>query len=173
MVLAVTAFLASALDTSAAAAMPTGRLPEVFVAACLEGKVSLSAGEAGAVAFDELPSALRKRLGSPSSGQAWRLNSFGNSYLYVLNYPSRPGIDPKICGLASDRMTFNAAAEALEMRIFGQIYPERGEGLQWLMAQDGYIATATTAGEFNVVQINWLSEAGRAAIERNLRPFTR
>lgn len=172
MIPAIAAFFVSAVDTSAAAAMHTSRLPEIFVAACLDGRVGLSPAEAGAVAIDELPPALRNRLGSPMSGQAWRLNSPGRAYLYVLNYAPRPGLDPKVCGLASDRMGLDSAADALEMRISGDVYPERGPGMQWLMPQDGYVAIATKAGTFNIVQINWLSEADRAATEARFRRVT-
>jgi hypothetical protein len=172
MVLEIAALLASALGTSAAAIVPTGRLPEIFVAACLDGSVSLSPGDAGEVAVENLPPALRNRLGKPTSGQVWRLNSPGQAYLYVLDYPSLPGTDPKICGLASDGMSLDVATNALEMRIAGSVYPDRGKGLQLLMPKDGYIAIATKAGKFSIVQINWLSETDRAATEKHFRPVT-
>lgn len=172
MVLEIAALLTSALGTSAAATVPTGRLPEIFAAACLDGSVSLSPREAGAVTVEELPPALRKRLGKPTSGKAWRLYSPGQAYLYVLNYPDQPGTDPKICGLASDNMSFDEAADALEKRIAGSVYPDRSKGLQLLMPKDGYVAIATRAGKFNIVQINWLNEADRAAAEKNFRSVT-
>lgn len=168
----VTVIAALVLSASAAPAPPvmdTSRLPETFVAACLDGRVTLSHGEARAVSVDELPQELRRKLGKPTSGQAWQLQTGGRTYLYLLNYDAAQADDAKICGLASETMSLNVAADAVEKRMTGYVGSERLDGMQWLMPSDGYVATVTKAGDFNVAQINWLSEIGRAALSRKVR----
>lgn len=146
-------------------------LPQLFVAACLDGKATLPKGETRAVSIDDLPQDLRNQLGSPASAQVWRLNSPGRAYLYLLNYGPEAD-ETKICGVASDRMSLPAAADALEMRMAGYAGSERLEGMQWLMPQDGYVATLTKAGELRVLQINWLSEPARGALLKQVRRVT-
>lgn len=149
----------------------TANLPELFVAACLDGKASLPKGEARPVPIDELPRVLRDQLGNPASGQAWRLASTGQAYLYLLNYD--PGADEtKICGVASDSMNVAAAADAVEMRMAGYAGAERLQGMQWLMPQDGYVTTLTRAGELRILQINWLSERARGELLKQVRRVT-
>jgi hypothetical protein len=146
-------------------------LPEVFVAACMDGGARLSAGQAALVNFEALPMSLRERLGKPASGQVWKLAGPGRAYLYILNYEPQRGVNPKICGLAADSMDLNAAADALETRVAGSVRSNRLRGTEWLVPRDGYMAVATTADDFNVVQINWLSAEQRAealAAIRNL-----
>lgn len=167
----VIAIAALALSATAAPPAPVNGLSEIFVAACLDGKASLSPGEARAVAVDELPRDLRKRLGSPTSGQAWRLQD-GRTYLYVLEYQGGRADDSKICGLASDSMSLHTAADAVEKRMTGYPGAERLQAMQWLMPKDGYVATVTEAGDFNVAQINWLTERGRAALLKQVRHVT-
>jgi hypothetical protein len=163
MIFPVAAFLVSAVELPAPGALDASSLPNVFVAACVDGQVRLSASEATSVSFGDLPADLRQRLGSPSSGEVWQLSAPGRAYLYVLDYESAPGVDPKICGLASDTMDLNAAADAVEVRVTGSIRPNRLRGTEWLQPHGGYVAIATTAAEYNVVQVNWLSESQRAA----------
>ncbi len=163
MILSIAAFLMSASHASAAAEPNLDSLPELFAAACLDGQARLSAGQVAAVSFDELPPDLRKRLGRPASGQVWQLRAPGRAYLYILNYEPREGVNPKICGLASDGMDLDDAADALEARIAGKVLPNRLRSTEWLRPQDGYVAIATSAADFNVLQINWLSEDQRAA----------
>lgn len=167
----VIAIAALALSATTAPPTPANGLPEIFVAACLDGKASLSPGEARAVTIDELPRGLRKRLGSPTSGQAWRLQA-GRTYLYVLGYEGGRADDSKICGLASDTMSLDAAADAVEKRMTGYAGSERLQATQWLMPKDGYVATVTEAGDFNVAQINWLTERGRAELMKQVRHVT-
>lgn len=162
MILSIAASLVGVSAVSVQAQSSVHALPEVFVAACLNGGARLSARQAETVSFEDLPSSLRERLGVPTSGQVWQLNGPGRAFLYILNYEPRPGVNPKICGLAADSMDLDAAADALEARIAGGVRPKRLRGTEWLMPQDGYTAVATTADEFNVVQINWLSEEQRA-----------
>ena len=169
MILSIAASLIGAGAVSAQAQPGGHALPEVFVAACLDGGARLSAGQAAAVRFDDLPSNLRERLGKPASGQVWQLTGSGRAYLYMLNYEPRRGVNPKICGLAADNMDLNSAADALEARIAGGVRPKGHRGTEWLMPRDGYTAVATTADEFNVVQVNWLSEEQRAEVLKSLR----
>ena len=155
----IAVFLAASAATPAAG---TNSLPDLFIAACLDGEVKLSASEVTALRFSDLPPALRERLGSPASADVWQLKSSGRSYLYVLNFRAGRGINPKICGLASDSMSLSDAADAMEVRIAGTMVPKKSQGIEWLHPKDGYAATATNAADFKVMQINWLSEEQRA-----------
>jgi hypothetical protein len=166
--LAIAAYLVGASVASAQAQPSVRTLPDVFVAACLDGSARLSAGQAAAVRFDDLPANLRERLGKPASGRVWQLTGPGRAYLYMLNYDPRSGVNPKICGLAADSMDLNSASDALEARIAGGVRPKGHRGTEWLMPRDGYTAVATTADEFNVVQVNWLSEEQRAEVLKSL-----
>lgn len=169
MILKLAASLVGASVASAPAQPSVHSLSDVFVAACLDGGVRLSAGQATAVRFDDLPSTLRERLGSPASGQVWQLTGPGRAYLYILNYQPQRAINPKICGLASDNMDLNAAADALDVRISGSVHSGRLRATEWLMPRDGYTAVATTADKFNVVQVNWLNDEQRAEALNSLR----
>ena len=166
--------LALALTSVAAPPASAGgsSLPDTFVAACLDGKAALSSGSARAVGVDELPSELRARLGNPVSGQAWRLDPVNHSYLYVLNYEDPRSENAKVCGLASDAMNRNQAADAVEERMMGFVGSERLDGMQWLMPKDGYVAVVTKAGRFSVAQINWLTDRGKAEFQRDVRRVT-
>lgn len=168
MILSVAASLVGASVVSMQAQPSVHALSDVFVAACLDGGARLSAGQAAAVGFEDLPSSLRERLGKPASGQVWQLKGPGRAYLYILNYQPRRDVNPKICGLAADGMDLNAAADALDARIAGSVRPDRQRGTEWLMPRDGFTAVATTANEFNVVQVNWLSEEQRAEALKSL-----
>ena len=165
----ITALLAGAV----AAEVPVSNLPGVFEATCLNGAARLSAAEVSASSFDQLPSDLRERLGRPASGNVWRLNTEGNAYLYVLDYATGPGISPKVCGVASDSMDLRTAAGALEVRVGAGTTRQRARTMQWVNVQDGYIATATTAAKYNVLQINWMSDADKAAALEQARQLPR
>jgi hypothetical protein len=137
-------------------------LPQLFVSACLDGQAKLSPGSAAAVSFDTLPNDLRASLGTPQSAQVWRLNGAGRGYLYILNYAPGRTTSPRVCGLASDAMNYGAAADMVEMRVTGEVHPRAGQSVQWLSLDGGYNALATTAGDFKVLQIEWLSDEQRA-----------
>jgi hypothetical protein len=160
------AILAILLGSSAVPAVQQGaaELPNLFVAACLDGKASLSPGEAAAVGFDALPRDLQQRLGKPSSAQVWRLNGGGQAYLYVLDYAPAPHTSPRVCGLASDAMSYSSAADVVERRVTGAVYPRTTRSIEWLDPTGGYNALATTAGEFKVLQINWLSDEQKRVV---------
>ena len=148
-------------------------LPGVFAAACLDGEAKLSVGEATKVSFDELPSAIKRQLGRPSSGDVWRLATGGRSYLYILNYPNHLGISPRICGVASDDMSLKSGVDMLDVRLAGDGRLHNSRSMQWLRPEDGYVATATTASGINVLQVNWLSDADRELQKNQLRPISR
>src|SRR3954452_7349463 len=144
--------LAGAAQTSAAAQPST--LPAVFEATCLDGQARLSATP---IDLRQLPAALQKSLGQPTSSKVWQLNASGHSYLYILDYPAWSGASPKICGLASDEMDLGSATNALGARVAGGVERSAARSAQWLNAKDGYVATATTAAQYKVLQISWLS----------------
>jgi hypothetical protein len=160
---------AAAQIEAAAPPLPAEELPQVFMSACLDGMAKLSAGQAFPVRFDELPAALQSRLGKPAGGKIWKLNSAGSSFLYVLDYERGPGVHPKLCGLASNEMRLNPAADALERRMTGSVTSNKLRGSEWWRPEDGYVAAATTAGRFNVLQITWLNDVTRRAALNEMR----
>jgi hypothetical protein len=151
--------------SSAVADSQPSSLPGLFEAACLDGQAKLGAGDVTQISFDQLPAKLQKQLGRPASGKIWQLNSGGHSYLYLLSYNDARGTSPKICGLASDAMDLKAAGDSLEMRMTGSVSPNRTRSAQWLNTRDGYVATATTADAFKVLQISWMSTVDREATQ--------
>ena len=157
------AILAGSVQASAATDVLPSDLSGLFQATCLDGRARLRANEVTPISFDQLPSGLRDKLGRPASGKIWQLNAAGHSYLYMLDYQAGPGISPKICGIASDAMDLKTAGDALEMRLTGSVSRDRMSSTQWLNPKDGYVATATRAAKFNVLQISWMSDTDRAA----------
>jgi hypothetical protein len=139
----------------------TAGLSQVFIDACLDGQAKLGPG-AQQVSFEALPLDVRKGLGSPASSKVWRLSGPGEGYLYMLDYQGAPGENPHICGLASNAMDYGSAADAVEMRVTGAVHPRTMQSIQWLNPKSGYDALATTAGDFKVLQVNWLSDSERA-----------
>jgi hypothetical protein len=154
-----------------AADLAATELPQIFEAACLDGQAKLSPGTAAPVSFDALPHELQQSLGKPASGQVWRLNGPGRAFLYLLTYEPNPNTNPRICGLASDAMNYGAAADAVELRVTGEVHPRDTRSIEWLSLEGGYNALATTTGEFKVLQVNWLSDQQRAAATRALQPI--
>ena len=157
------ALLSGVTTQAGAMSVEVSNLPGLFEATCLDGQAKLSKGEVTAISFDQLPPSLKGSLGRPASAKVWKLNTSGRAYLYVLDFAGGAGSSPKVCGLASDTMDLTSASNALEMRVAGGIEPNRARTMQWVNAKDGYVATATTAAQFNVLQISWLSEADRTA----------
>ncbi|MCA1653337.1 MAG: hypothetical protein ABR588_01380 [Sphingomicrobium sp.] len=172
MIAAAIAFSMALSGVSSGNVTNIDNLPKLFTAACLDGQARLSAGAANPVSFAKLPSILRDRLGRPSSGQVWQLNTSGRAYLYVLNYDSHRGVSPKICGVAADEMNLQSALATVEMRVVGTIGPHGLRGTQWMQPQDGYEATVTTAAEFKVLQINWLNDSDRATALHEVHAVT-
>ncbi len=166
MIVSLAALLLGSMTTLPDADLQPEQLPEIFEAACLNGEARLSPADAQSVGFDALPVELRQGLGSPSSAQVWRLNGPGHAFLYVLQYQAGRASSPRICGLASDEMDYNAAADTVEMRVTGAVHPRTTETTEWLNPKGGYDALATTAGDFKVLQVNWLSNSARRALIR-------
>lgn len=169
----ITAVLMGAAQSATVPDIGVGRLPEVFAAACLDGAARVPPGSITKVRFDDLPSKLRSELGRPTSAEVWRVNTSGRAYLYVLSYAPGAGVNPKICGLASDEMSMKAAADLLDVRLAGSVYPAKRKATQWLRPEDGYFAVATTAGDFKVVQVNWLNDEDRTEVLKELQPISR
>ncbi|HEX6741025.1 MAG TPA: hypothetical protein VF079_04425 [Sphingomicrobium sp.] len=167
------AVLAGAVSGVGAADVDSSNLSGVFQATCLDGQAKLRAGDVTPISYDQLPEALRTSLGRPASGKVWRLNAAGSSYLYMLDYNAGPGISPKVCGLASDAMDGKAAGDMLEARVTGGVARSRPRTAQWLNARDGYVATATTASKFKVLQINWMSEADKEIAQQQVEQLPR
>jgi hypothetical protein len=166
------ALLLFAGSVAQAGDLSTQPLPDLFVSACLDGQARLSPGSAEAVSFDALPQDLQRKLGRPASAQVWRLNSGGRAYLYVLNYAPGQNTTPRICGLASDAMDYNSAADLVERRVTGEVEPRTERSVQWLDVHGGYKALATTAGDFKVLQVNWLSDDARRTLAKVYQQVT-
>lgn len=141
----------------------------MFTAVCLQGEARLSSGAVQRIEFGKLPSSLRHRLGHPTSANVWRLNRPEDAFLYVLDYKVARGISPKICGLASASLDIATASDAMDMQLAGSVLGEQRTAMQWLMPEDGYLATATRAASFTVLQINWLNPEDRAAAIKRVR----
>ena len=69
---------AATLLNAAAVSTPISpdQLPNLFIAACFEGKAQTTTGSATQVGFDGLPNAIRSRLGKPSEAQVWKIAGF-------------------------------------------------------------------------------------------------
>jgi len=147
-------------------------LPRLFIAACLDGQAKLPPGSAEPVGFGALPSDIRESLGNPMSQQIWRLNGPGHAFLYLLDYAPDRNANRRICGVGSDELNYRAAADAVEMRVTGAVYPKSTGSIQWTDPEGGFRAFVTRAGKFRVLQVNWLNDAERAAAIRIYGPIT-
>lgn len=151
--------LAAAALLNAAAAqslISTDQLPNLFIAACFDGSVRMSGGDATPIPFSELPAALRRRLGSPSTAKVWKLRGGDPSYLYLLDYAGRS--NPKICGVAAENMALRSASAVVETRLYGRpASAELAKSTEWLNVAQGYKALATRAGGYTILQVNWLA----------------
>jgi len=155
-----------------AATVASDGLPTLFVSACLDGSAKLAPGEAAASSLGALPRGVRQRLGKPVSAQVWKLNTPDQSFLYLLQYADDPKVIPRVCGLASEEMNLRAAADAVELRVTGEVHRRSMDSIEWTDPQGGFTALATSAGKFKVIQINWLSDAQRAAAIKTYRKVT-
>ena len=141
----------------------------MFERACLDGQARLAEGSAAPIEFEALPRQLRDRLKTPTSGQVVRLTGDGAAFLYLLNYDGDPERSPRVCGVASDQLSYATATNALQMHLTGQKNSAGMPTNEWISLQNGYRAFATRAGKFKVMQIDWLSDAQRAAAEQELK----
>jgi hypothetical protein len=159
--------LMSVLLLNGASAIPASvgpsELSGIFQSACLDGEAKLSPGSAAPVSLDALPDELRGRLGNPASTKIWRINTEGNAFLYLAEYPAGSSPNSHVCGLASEEMDSHDAVDTIEKRVTGKASHDYQPSMQWLSPQAGYRAVVTSAGKFKIAQINWLSDAQRDA----------
>ena len=152
-------FATATLLGAAAAPVPvtTDQLPNLFIAACLDGKADSSSWSASPVGFEALPSDVRGHLGRPDEARVWRVDGDSPAYLYSLTY-SEKGFSPRICGIASESLAIRPAAAAVETRLYGrpQAKDRAIRSTEWLNDSAGYRALATRKGKFTVLQVNWL-----------------
>lgn len=145
---------AALLNAGAQAPASPDQLPNLFVAACLDGSVRLSADDARPIQFGQLPDGLRSRLGSPSSAKVWKLRG-GESYLYLLDYAG--AVNPKTCGVAGQNLALRSASATVDARLRGrQGGASTAKSMEWL--DNNYRALATRTGGYTVLQVNWLND---------------
>ena len=135
----------------APASISSDDLPALFVAACLDG--SARATDASPIEFNALPSALRTRLGKPSTSKVWKLRGSEDAYLYSLSYTER-GWGPNTCGVASQSLSLPRASAAVETRLRGVPSTGSYKDTEWLDNKLGYRALATRVGGYTILQIN-------------------
>lgn len=150
-------------DPVASVGMPL--LPEqlegVFLSACFNGSMRLSADEESPVTLGELPPSLRRRFGTPVSGNVWRLNSTTPTYLFTMNFDPSPRTTPKVCGLVTQSIKIGPAIEFLGAYVHGPSltsFQEAFTGAEWLSAEGGYVAVATKIDRFTVLELKILSK---------------
>ncbi len=149
----------------------TGDLPHVFIAACLDGQAKLSPADAHAVSFEALPDKLKRTLGHPASAQVWKLDGPGDEFLYIVDYSGQRSYNQRVCGAASNRLDLHAAADEIEKRVTGDVYPKSSGLVQWTDPTGGYTTYVTKAGDFGVLQVNWFSDKVRRRVVELYRPF--
>jgi hypothetical protein len=143
----------------------TPLLPEqlegIFLAACFDGAITLPAGEETPVTLEDLPRDLRRRFGTPVSGNVWRLNSTTPTYLFTMNFEPAPGTIPKVCGLITQSIKIGPAIQFLGSRVNGpslDSFHESFTGAEWLSAEGGYVAVASKIDNFTVLALKILSK---------------
>lgn len=136
------------------------QLEAVFMSACFAGAVKLDAGQESPISLADLPSNLRRRFGNPQSGEVWRLNSSAPTYLYILNFRPDPRTSPKVCGLATESIKIEPAIRFLGERVNGpslDSFHENFAGAEWLDAEHGYVAVASSAESFTLLEVKQLT----------------
>ena len=153
----------SAPQPVASTGMPL--LPEqlqgIFLSACFNGSMRLSADEETPVTLEELPPGLRRRFGTPVSGNVWRLNSTTPTYLFTMNFNPSPTTIPKVCGLVTQSIKIKDAIEFLGAYVNGPSlgsFHESFNGAEWLSAEGGYVALASKIDQFTVLELKILSK---------------
>lgn len=142
-------------------------LESIFISACLDGSVRLGQQDAQPVQFDNLPKALKAKLGHPDRTQVWRLQSPGRSYLYMVEYDDRD-LSPKVCGLASDQLKITPATDAIASRLNASAgLGDRRATTEWHFPEQGYYALASRVHEYTVLQVNQMSDFQRREALRN------
>ena len=149
--------MAATIEAASPAMVTSDQLPNLFIAACLDGSAQTS-GAATPMEFDALPSNLRMSLGKAHKAEVWKINGLDKAYLYSLSYRDR-GFSPRICGVASDGLVLRPASAAVESRLRGGA-PSAGtyKPVEWINEAAGYRALATRKGGYTILQVNWLKE---------------
>ena len=148
--------MAATIEAASPAMVTSDQLPNLFIAACLDGSATSDA--ATPIEFDALPSNLRMSLGKPHKAQVWKIHGLDKAYLYSLSYRDR-AFSPRICGVASDGLVLRPASAAVESRLRGGA-PSAGtyKPVEWINEAAGYRALATRKGGYTILQVNWLKE---------------
>ncbi|HYX46019.1 MAG TPA: hypothetical protein VE820_04260 [Sphingomicrobium sp.] len=137
------------------------QLQEIFMSACFDGAMSLPRGEETPVTLENLPPALRRRFGTPVSGNVWRLNATTPTYLFTMNFDPSPLTTPKVCGLLTQSLKIGPAMEFLGSRLNGpsiSSFHQAFTGAEWLSAEGGYVALASRMDSFTVLELKILSK---------------
>ena len=150
-------------DTIVSNGMPLlpDQLESIFLAACFNGSMRLSADEETPVTLDQLPPALRRRFGTPTGGNVWRLNSTTPTYLFTMNFNPSPTTIPKVCGLITQSIKIGDAIGFLGAYVKGpslDSFHESFSGAEWLNAEGGYVALASKIDRFTVLELKILSK---------------
>jgi len=168
-VLSFIALVSSAAVTAGPPDGQTALLTRIFESTCLDREMKLSVNDARPISYDKLPKGLpdgRERAGEPLSANVWLLNTPGRTYLYILRYREIPGIAAeRICGLASDKLNFEAASDWVLARSNDQSMIRIP--IVWNM-REGYVLEATLDEDFSVLQANWAGQAEREKVLKNL-----
>jgi hypothetical protein len=158
--------LAVVLPQPAAAQIDPGDLESIFNTACFQGEVTLAPGQETPITLADLPSSLRRRFGKHVSESVWQLNSTTPTYLFIVNYKPSRTTSPKVCGLATQSLDINHEIKVLGARLNGpSLTPLRMTitGAQWLDAERGYIAAATKADHYTVLEVKQLTREQQLA----------
>lgn len=156
---------ASAISNEPVASNGIPLLPEqlegIFLSACFNGSMRLSADEETPVTLDQLPPSLRHRFGTPVGGNVWRLNSTTPTYLFTMNFNPSPKTIPKVCGLITQSIKIADAIKFLGAYVNGPTLDSFHEpfiGAEWLSAEGGYVALASKIDRFTVLELKILSK---------------
>ncbi len=144
----------------AAAQVDPADLEEIFASACFQGEVKLAPGQESPTTLADLPSSLRRRFGKHLSESVWRLNSTTPTYLFIVNYKPSRTTSPKVCGLATQSLDINHEIKMLGARLNGPSLTQLHmtiTGAEWLDAEHGYVAAATKADEYTVLEVKQLT----------------
>lgn len=137
------------------------QLEGIFLSACFNGSMRLSADEETPVTLDELPPSLRRRFPTPVSGNVWRLNSTTPTYLFTMNFNPGSTTIPKVCGLVTQSIRIGDAIKFLGSYVNGPTLDSLHEtfaGAEWLSAEGGYDALASKIDRFTVLELKILSK---------------
>lgn len=160
MIIALAITAAANLAAVAPSPVYTDSLENIFISACLDGRVHLGEQGAQPVEFDALPKAIRQKLARPSKAQVWQLQSPGRSYLYMVEYDDKD-FSPKVCGMASDQLKISPAADAVAHRLNASTAEPGAVTTEWHFPEDGFFALASRIHEYTVLQVNHMSEIQR------------